>query len=106
MSIFTCQIKHKQRKQERIMAVGWAKDGAVQEQIDAGVADAVKRARSCLGNGKSRTHCEVCEEPIPEARRHALPGVRLCVQCQTEREKSHAGSSLYNRRGSKDSQLK
>ncbi|MFN2357938.1 MAG: DksA/TraR family C4-type zinc finger protein [Desulfotignum sp.] len=88
------------------MAVGWAKDGAVQEQIDAGVADAVKRARSCLGNGKSRTHCEVCEEPIPEARRHALPGVRLCVQCQTEREKSHAGSSLYNRRGSKDSQLK
>jgi len=68
------------------MAVGWAKDGAVQEQIDAGVADAVKRARSRLGNGESRTHCDVCEEPIPEARRNALPGVRLCVQCQTEME--------------------
>ncbi|WP_286822284.1 hypothetical protein [Desulfobacter sp. UBA2225] len=40
------------------MAVGWVKDGAVQEEIDAGVADAVKRARSRLGKGKSRTHCE------------------------------------------------
>ena len=88
------------------MAVGWAKDGAVQEQIDAGVADAVKRARSLLGHGESSTHCDACEEPIPEARRNALPGVRLCVQCQSEMEKTEAGSSLYNRRGSKDSQLK
>lgn len=88
------------------MAVGWAKDGAVQEQIDAGVADAVKRARSRLGNGESRTRCEACEEPIPEARRKALPGVRLCVACQTEMEKIDSGSRLYNRRGSKDSQLK
>ena len=88
------------------MAVGWAKDGAVQEQIDAGVADAVKRARSRLGNGESRTRCEVCEEPIPEARRKALPGVRLCVACQTEMEKIDSVSRLYNRRGCKDSQLK
>jgi len=88
------------------MAVGWAKDGAVQEQIDAGVADAVKRARSLLGKGESSIHCEACEEPIPEARRHALPGVRLCVECQSKIEKSDVGASLYNRRGSKDSQLK
>lgn len=88
------------------MAVGWAKDGAVQEQIDAGVADAVKRARSRLGHGESSTHCEACEEPIPEARRKALTGVRLCIGCQSEMEKTEAGSSLYNRRGSKDSQLK
>jgi phage/conjugal plasmid C-4 type zinc finger TraR family protein len=88
------------------MAVGWAKDGAVQEQIDAGVADAVKRARSRLGSGESRTHCDVCEEPIPDARRAALPGVRLCIGCQSELEKNEAGFSLFNRRGSKDSQLK
>lgn len=88
------------------MAVGWAKDGAVQEQIDAGVADAVKRARSRLGKGESRTHCEACEEQIPEARRNALPGVRLCIQCQSEIEKSDTAAGLYNRRGSKDSQLK
>ncbi len=88
------------------MAVGWAKDGAVQEEIDAGVADAVNRARSRLGKGVSRTHCEMCEDPIPEARRNALPGVRLCIGCQSELEKTESGGSLYNRRGSKDSQLK
>jgi phage/conjugal plasmid C-4 type zinc finger TraR family protein len=88
------------------MAVGWAKDGAVQEQIDAGVADAVKRARSRLGQGESNARCDLCEAPIPEARRNALPGVRLCVQCQSEIEKAESGFSPYNRRGSKDSQLK
>ena len=33
------------------MATGWARDGAVQEQIDASVEDAVKRARSKLPQG-------------------------------------------------------
>ncbi|EMS77283.1 MULTISPECIES: DksA/TraR family C4-type zinc finger protein [Desulfotignum] len=88
------------------MAVGWARDGAVQEQIDASVADAVKQARDRLGRGESRTHCDVCEEKIPEARRKALPGVRLCVHCQSEMEKNDSGVRLFNRRGSKDSQLK
>jgi phage/conjugal plasmid C-4 type zinc finger TraR family protein len=88
------------------MAVGWAKDGAVQEEIDAGVADAVKRARSRLGKGESSTHCDMCGVAIPEARRKALPGVRLCIDCQSEVEKTQSGFSRYNRRGSKDSQLK
>ena len=88
------------------MAVGWSRDGSVQEQIDAGVEDAVKRARSRLPEGESRTHCEMCEERIPEARRQAVPGVRLCVDCQTDREKRQAAPELFNRRGSKDSQLK
>ena len=88
------------------MAVGWARDGAVQEQIDASVADAVKRARSCLAGGESKSCCEACEKPIPEARRKALPGVRLCIQCQSKIEKNESGFSLFNRRGSKDSQLK
>lgn len=88
------------------MAVGWAKDGAVQEEIDAGVADAVKRARSRIGKGESLTHCDMCGETIPEARRKALPGVRLCIDCQSELEKSESAGGLYNRRGSKDSQLK
>jgi len=88
------------------MAVGWAKDGAVQEQIDASVSDAVKRARSRLPVGEGATHCLECEEPIPEARRKAVPGVRLCLDCQTELEKQHESNSGYNRRGSKDSQLR
>lgn len=88
------------------MAVGWAKDGAVQEQIDADIGDAVKLARSRMPKGESLTHCQVCEEKIPEARRRALPGVRLCVACQQELEARQNVSSAINRRGSKDSQLK
>ena len=88
------------------MAVGWARDGSVQDQIDASVGDAVEQARQSLPEGESLTHCEVCEEPIPEARRKALPGVRLCVRCQSELEKNQETPSAFNRRGSKDSQLK
>lgn len=88
------------------MAVGWAKDGAVQEQIDADIADAVSFARSRLGRGESLTHCEECEAPIPEARRKAVPGVRLCVECQAEQDGRPVRPSAYNRRGSKGSQMK
>jgi phage/conjugal plasmid C-4 type zinc finger TraR family protein len=88
------------------MASGWAQDGAVQDQIDATVDDAVKRARSRLAQGESLVACEECAEPIPEARRKALPGVRKCVPCQSEVDRLDQHHSLYNRRGSKDSQLK
>ncbi len=88
------------------MAVGWARDGAVQEQIDANVNDAVKRARERLPKGKSLTHCMECESDIPLARRNAIPGVCLCIRCQSEFEESQSTSSGYNRSGSKDSQLK
>jgi phage/conjugal plasmid C-4 type zinc finger TraR family protein len=88
------------------MAVGWARDGAVQEQIDASVRDAVKRARSRLTDGESLTHCEQCEDVIPEARRKVIPGVRLCVSCQSELEKQGTTFTGFNRRGSKDSQLR
>jgi phage/conjugal plasmid C-4 type zinc finger TraR family protein len=88
------------------MAVGWSRDGAVQEQIDATVESAVQLARSRLPDGESLTHCEECGIAIPEARRKAMPGVRYCLRCQSELEKSQQTVSLYNRRGSKDSQLK
>ncbi len=88
------------------MAVGWSQDGAVQDQIDASVQDAVKLARSRMPDGQSLTHCEQCEEVIPEARRKAVPGVRLCVSCQAELEKRETPLQGINRRGSKDSQLK
>ncbi|CAI0947332.1 hypothetical protein BMF90_06490 [Serratia sp. OLHL2] len=88
------------------MASGWAADGAVQDQIDSTVNDAVQRARDALGHGESERYCQECGEPIPEARRKALKGVRFCVACQAEQDKKHAASSLYNRRGSKDSQLR
>lgn len=88
------------------MATGWARDGAVQDQIDASVEDAVNEARSRLPAGESLTHCEECEAKIPEARRRAVPGVRLCVACQAEHDEEQSFHSGYNRRGSKDSQLR
>lgn len=88
------------------MAGGFAKDGAVHDQIDATVEDAVERARLQLPRGESLTHCEECNVRIPEARRAAVPGVRLCVRCQTGRDAETKAVSGYNRRGSKDSQLR
>jgi phage/conjugal plasmid C-4 type zinc finger TraR family protein len=88
------------------MATGWAGDGAVQQQIDATVEDAIKRARSRLPQGPGRSHCEECEAAIPEARRQAMPGVRLCVRCQEQLDREQSAASGYNRRGSKDSQLR
>jgi phage/conjugal plasmid C-4 type zinc finger TraR family protein len=88
------------------MATGWANEGAVQEQIDSTIEDAVQRARARLGRGESLTHCEECGAKIPQARREAVAGVRLCVKCQTELDKQEAKFSGYNRRGSKDSQLR
>ena len=64
------------------MAVGWAHDGAVQEQIDATIEDGLELARSRLPKGESLTHCVECEQEIPLSRKKAIPGVRLCICCQ------------------------
>jgi phage/conjugal plasmid C-4 type zinc finger TraR family protein len=87
------------------MASGWAPDSAVQDQIDDTVGDAVKRARANLPSGEAATHCQECGEEIPLARRRALAGVRTCIECQSARD-SRPVSIGFNRRGSKDSQLK
>lgn len=87
------------------MAGGWTRDGAVQDQIDDTVKDAVQAARANMPAGESAACCDECGDPIPEARRLALPGVRTCVPCQGERDASRRASGI-NRRGSKDSQLK
>ena len=88
------------------MATGWAGDGAVQEQIDATVKDGISRAQSRLPQGPALTHCAHCGADIPEARRAAIPGVRLCVPCQEADDRDAEHFSGYNRRGSKDSQLR
>ena len=88
------------------MAGGFAKDGAVQEQIDATIEDAVKHARNQLPRGESLENCAECGKTIPPARREAIPGVRLCVTCQAQHDKETVNLSGYNRRGSKDSQLR
>ncbi|WGH77603.1 DksA/TraR family C4-type zinc finger protein [Jannaschia ovalis] len=89
------------------MAGGWTRDGAVSEQIEASIQDELARmgARRRPA-GESLTHCAECEEPIPEKRRTALPGVKLCVDCAAERDTRATPRGGINRRGSKDSQLR
>lgn len=88
------------------MAGGWSRDGAVQDQIDASVEEAVERAKSRLAKGESAKTCEECGQAIPEARRKAVPGVQLCIRCQSELEGEETRTAGINRRGSKDSQLR
>lgn len=87
------------------MAGGWTRDGAVQEQIDDTVTDAVLNARRAMPAGESARYCRECGEEIPERRRRALPGVQTCVPCQSGRDTARK-HELFNRRGSKDSQLR
>ncbi len=90
------------------MATGWAKDGAVQDQIDASIEDELERMKALrkTPEGESLTHCAECDEEIPQARREAIPGVKICIDCQMERDQKPILRGGINRRGSKDSQLK
>lgn len=89
------------------MAGGWARDGAVNEQIDASIRDELQRLQARRAPvGESLTHCAECDEDIPQARRIAKPGVKLCIDCQNDRDGQFLVRGGINRRGSKDSQLK
>ncbi len=89
------------------MAGGWVRDGAVSEQIEASIIDELSRIKARKQPvGQSLTHCAECDEPIPENRRLAIPGVKLCLDCQQDRDSAFKTRGGINRRGSKDSQLK
>jgi len=92
-------------RKDDTMAGGWTRDGAVQDQIDDTVKDAVQAARANMPAGEGALYCDECGEPIPEARRNALPGACTCVECQSGRDARRVEAGI-NRRGSKDSQLK
>lgn len=47
---------------------------------------AIDEARGKKDFGASRSQCIDCEEPIPAARRKAVPGCRRCVDCQAQFE--------------------
>lgn len=55
---------------------------AEQERLNARSAERLTRDHA----PKALEFCAECGEPIPEARRLAVPGCRLCIDCQTERE--------------------
>ncbi|MBU3030364.1 DksA/TraR family C4-type zinc finger protein [Paracoccus marinaquae] len=90
------------------MAGGWVRDDAVNDQIEISTAEAVARARqrAARAGGDSAEFCAECDEPIPEARRIAVPGVQLCTACQSGRDRVRRATGGINRRASKDSQLK
>ena len=68
------------------MATGWAQDGAVQQQIDDSVKDAMERARAQLPSGPSLSHCEECGEEIDIKRLQVNPLARFCIACKTQKE--------------------
>ncbi|MDT1063695.1 DksA/TraR family C4-type zinc finger protein [Paracoccus sp. CPCC 101403] len=91
------------------MAGGWARDDAVNDQIDVSTQEAIERMRARQSHraaGESAEFCDECDEPIPQARRDAIPGVRLCVACQGKHDRNWKPQAGINRRGSKDSQLR
>ncbi|EPX8325877.1 MULTISPECIES: hypothetical protein [Gammaproteobacteria] len=49
------------------MAIGWSKDGMVQEQIENSIDDAIALVRNKLhSNSQSLSFCEECDAPIPQ----------------------------------------
>ncbi len=88
------------------MAVGWAGDDSVSQQIQDTIADEISRVRGSINLGESAHYCEECGDEIPEKRRLAMKGVRLCVECQSLLENTSHHKTLFNRRASKDSQLR
>lgn len=86
------------------MAVGFGSCDSFQDTIQATVDNAVDFARANIPVGQSRKRCLDCDEPIPAARRKALAGVKRCIGCQSKMDKTIGAG--YNRRGSKDSQLR
>ncbi|MDR1710006.1 MAG: TraR/DksA family transcriptional regulator [Candidatus Accumulibacter sp.] len=48
--------------------------------------DALAAARRTSAPGGGARRCEDCGEPIPAARRRALPGVTRCVDCSARNE--------------------
>lgn len=55
-----------------------------QRELDAALA-AITHPADGL---PSAIWCEECDEQIPEARRSAVPGCLLCIQCQSLYERS------------------
>lgn len=87
------------------MAVGFGNIDNFQETIQATVDNAVDFARNQLYKFEdSLDYCLDCGEEIPEERKKLLTGICYCVKCKTKHESTQA--SYYNRRGSKDSQLR
>ena len=61
-----------------------------EEELRADALAAQARRAGLAGKtaADSAARCRICDEPIPEARRRALPGVQTCVDCQADLERA------------------
>ena len=53
---------------------------------------AMRRSRQEQLARESLSECEACEVPIPVERQVAVPGVRLCINCQSRLEQQQRQS--------------
>ena len=56
-----------------------------EEMRQDALAKQARQAQTVAGD--SALVCAMCEEPIPEGRRQAVPGVQTCIECQTDVER-------------------
>lgn len=49
--------------------------------------NAIAEVRAKIRTGPSLEFCEDCGDEIPEARRNAVSGCTMCVECQTRHER-------------------
>lgn len=86
---------------------GWGGEDNFQETIQSTVDDAVDWARlelELMGSKESELYCEDCDIEIPLQRRLIAKGCTRCVSCQSKHDV--IARPYYNRRGSKDSQIR
>ena len=86
---------------------GWGPSDEGFATREAIVNDAIDWARLELelaSRRESEEFCLECDEEIPEQRRILVKGCTHCVKCQSKQD--NITKSYYNRRGSKDSQLR
>lgn len=57
----------------------------IDQHLSASLAKRTQRINSSI---PSAEYCEECDEKIPEARRRHLPGVQLCVECASWKERT------------------
>lgn len=65
---------------ERLLA---SSEAGLAREKDAAI-DAIRGGLAKQGN----TDCEDCGDPIPDARRRALPSAKRCMHCQELHEKA------------------
>lgn len=80
----------RQNAEETDMAVGWAGDSAVQDQIQDSLNDEVRRARANLPHGVSLEYCENAAMRSPRPGRRALPA-SASASCARKRRTRNSG---------------